>query len=409
MPVAAARIAAARGVDTLRPGPGDVPRRPGAVAALAPRAGPGYVAPVTSLRISRDDAGQRVDRFLRKALPGSTLGNLFKMLRKGVVRVDGRRVEGDHRLVEGEVVEIRVAAPAVAGFGGAVRDGGAAAVPNARPGAAGPAAGAAEFADPAAVRGAARLKILHRDDHVLAVDKPPHVLVQPGEDGDGPTLQAMVLALVGPGDSHTFEPSLAHRLDRGTSGIVLFGLSAVGLRGLTEAFRTRKVEKRYLALVAGDPAEDRFTVDLPLARDPSDDRRGAKVKVSRGPGAQSALTTFRVLARHGGTGVALVEALPQTGRTHQIRAHLRAAKLPIVGDPTYGDPRRREAWAALTGLRRQFLHAWRVRLPHPAHAEQTLSVESPLPPDLARALAKAFGGRAPDVATASAAAEGRAP
>jgi 23S rRNA pseudouridine1911/1915/1917 synthase len=226
------------------------------------------------------------------------------------------------------------------------------------------------------------------------VDKPPFVLSQPGEGGDEATLDELVLDLLGAepasGDAAplTFRPGLAHRLDRGTSGIVLFGLTAAGLRGLTERFRQRQVEKRYLALVAGEPPQDRFTVDLPLARDPSDDTRGAKVKVSRGEGAQEALTEFTVLARAPDAGLALVEARPRTGRTHQIRAHLRAVRLPIAGDPTYGDPRTRAVWVQ-RGLRRQFLHAWRVRLAHPVDAGRVLAVESPLPPDLRKALARA--------------------
>jgi len=331
---------------------------------------------VTSLTIGRDDAGQRVDRFLRKALPRSSLGNVFRLLRKGLVRVDGRRVAGDHRLVAGSVVEIRVAGDSLSALG--------------------PPPGAAK-AGPAAP-GARHLRVLHRDEDVLAVDKPADLLVQPGEGDRGPTLQDLVLALVGRGDAHTFVPSLAHRLDRGTSGIVLFGLSARGLRGLTEAFRGRRVEKRYLALVGGSPEEDRFTVDLPLARDPSDETRGARVKVSRGEDARSAVTEFTVLGRDEARGFALVEARPRTGRTHQIRAHLRAVRLPIVGDPKYGDPRRDPDWRALTGLRRQFLHAWRVRLAHPADPGRTIEVESPLPPDLRRALSRAFGGRPPELA-----------
>ena len=332
-----------------------------------------YVSGVTSVRIGRDDAGQRVDRFLRKALPGSSLGNVFRMLRKGLVRVDGRRVEGDHRLAEGAVVEVRVA--------GATLD--------RRPCVAAPPRAAAAHRD---------LTVLFRDEDVLAVDKPAELLVQPGEGGDGPTLQDLVLAKVGRRDARTFAPAPAHRLDRGTSGVVLFGLSARGLRGLTEAFRARRVEKRYLALVAGSPPEDRFTVDLPLAKDPSDATRGARVKVSRGEDARSAVTDFTVLARDEDRGFALVEARPRTGRTHQIRAHLRSAKFPIVGDPKYGDPRRDAAWRKATGLRRQFLHAWRVRLAHPADAARTIEVESPLPPDLRRALSRAFGGRPPELA-----------
>lgn len=319
---------------------------------------------VRELRIARNDAGQRLDRFLRKALPGSGLGGLYKALRKGLVRVNGKKASPEDRLAEGDVVELRF-------------DSGSGSVPV-RP-----------AGKPSAPVKLPPVRVLFRDAHVLAVDKPPHVLVQPGEGaapGRDGTLDAAVLALVGRGDAVTFKPGLAHRIDRGTSGIVLFGLSAEGLRGLTEAFRNRRVEKRYLALVAGSPEKDEFSVDLPLARDPSDDSRGKRVKVSRGGDAQTAVTDFRVLARSADGEFALVEARPRTGRTHQIRAHLRAAGLPILGDPTYGDPRREPAWRRRTGLRRQFLHAWKIRLDHPVGGSP-IDVESPLPPDLARAAA----------------------
>jgi len=223
------------------------------------------------------------------------------------------------------------------------------------------------------------------DDHVLAIDKPPMLLVQPGDDPSEPSLDRMVLDMVGEGDALTFRPSLAHRIDRSTSGIVLFGLSAPGLRGLTEAFRNRLVTKRYLALVIGAPDADSQTIDLPLAPDPSDDRRGKRMKVSRGAESRSAVTDVDVLARRADGAYALVEARPRTGRTHQIRAHLRAVGLPIVGDPTYGDPRRNRDLRNEPGIWRQFLHAWRIELQHPVDGTP-LAIQSALPEDLARAL-----------------------
>jgi 23S rRNA pseudouridine955/2504/2580 synthase len=312
---------------------------------------------VRKLGIARDDAGQRLDRFLRKVLPDQPLARIFKLLRKGDVRVNGKKAKQDLRLSEGDEVEIR--APDLA----------SSQAPERRPTNAGEA-----------------LAVLHRDEHVLAIDKPPFLLVQKGEEGDEPTLDEMVAHQFGRGDSLTFRPGLAHRLDRGTSGIVLLGLSAQGLRGLTEAFRRRDVDKRYLALVAGRPEKDEFVVDLPLRREEADRRKKERVAVSHAPGALSAKTQFRVLARNARRGLALIEAKPLTGRTHQIRVHLRAVRLPIVGDPTYGDPAKNPAWRAECGLKRQFLHAWRVDLAHPVASGVRVVVESPLPEDLARAL-----------------------
>ena len=322
-----------------------------------------YRSRVATLTIGRDDAGQRLDRFVRKLLPSATLGHVFKLIRKGRVRVNGRRGRPEQRLEEGDRVELRVAEESVRDL--SERRAGRRSAP--------------------AARSREALRILYRDEHVLAVDKPPMLLVQPGDDASEPSLDQMVLDLVGEGDALTFRPSLAHRIDRNTSGIVLFGLSAAGLRGLTEAFRQRRVTKRYLALVHGAPEDDAFTIELPLARDASDERRGKKVKVSRGADAQTAVTDVGVLARDAAGAFTLVEARPRTGRTHQIRAHLRAVGLPIVGDPTYGDPRRNREMRAEPGIWRQFLHAWRLELDHPVDGAP-LVIRSPLPEDLERTL-----------------------
>jgi 23S rRNA pseudouridine955/2504/2580 synthase len=316
------------------------------------------------LVIAKDDAGQRLDRFLRKILTSETLSRIFKLIRTGGVRVNGKKSKEGVRLAAGDEVEIRLPGAVLA-----ERD---------RPTAASRAR--------ASRNSGVRLDVLHRDDHVLAIDKPPYLLVQQGESADEPTLDAIVAEQFGRGDSLTFVPSLAHRLDRGTSGIVLLGLSAEGLRGLTEAFRRRKVAKRYLALVAGRPEKDEFVVDLPLRRERLDKGRGAKVSVSHAPDALCAKTEFTVVARDARRGLALIEARPLTGRTHQIRVHLRAAQLPIVGDPTYGIPAMNREWRVNPGIARQFLHAWRVEIEHPVERGRTLVVESPLPDDLVRTL-----------------------
>jgi 23S rRNA pseudouridine955/2504/2580 synthase len=318
---------------------------------------------VPTLKIGPDDAGQRVDRFVRKVLPSATLGHVFKLLRTGRVRVNGAKVKPAVRLQEGDEVLLKLPEEVLS------------TLTTARKG---------RRSAPAA-RSLEAVRIIHRDDDVLAVDKPPMLLCQPADDPEEPSLDQMVLDVVGAGDAHTFRPSLAHRIDRGTSGIVLFGVSGRGLRGLTAAFRERRVTKRYLALVIGAPDRDRFEIDLPLARDQSDERRGKKMKVSRGADAQQAQTEIEVLARRNDGRFTLVEARPRTGRTHQIRAHLRAAKLPIVGDPTYGLPQRNRDFRVSPGIWRQFLHAHRIELDHPCQ-EGRLAIESPLPEDLVRTL-----------------------
>ncbi len=317
--------------------------------------------------IGRDDAGQRLDRFLRKLLPSATLGHVFKLLRTGKARVNGRKSGPDQRLADGDVVELRLSGPQLESL--RARRAGARSAPEAR--------------------SREALVVLHRDDDVLAVDKPPMLLSQSGDNPDEPTLERLVAELAPAGGAHTFRASIAHRLDRGTSGLVLAGRSAPGLRGLTEAFRARTVTKHYLALVVGAPQHEEFVVDAPLLRESAAGRRGAHVRVSRGSGAKSATTEFRVRACSADGAFSLVAARPHTGRTHQIRAHLRHAKLPIVGDPVYGDRGTNGRFRDRAGLWRQFLHAWRIELDHPTRSGEQLRVTSPLPPDLLRTLSEA--------------------
>ena len=324
---------------------------------MTPRAGypPGVAG--TTLDIGRDDAGQRVDRFLRKYLPRATLPLVFKLLRTKQVVVNGRRARPEDRLAEGDALTLFL--------GERLRDLRAEPRTERRKGGTPP-----------------RLAVLHRDADVLAVDKPARLLVHEGEAGDEPTLLDAVLRAFPGRRGHTFRPALAHRLDRDTSGVVLVGLSAEGLRGLEEAFRRRKVRKTYLALVLGVPEPREGSVDAPLRRQdvPKGDRPKVFVGGARDP---EAVTDYRVLGA--ASGFALVEARPRTGRTHQIRAHLRHIGHPILGDPSYGDRRRNEEARGRFGLWRPFLHAWRVELAHPVTGERLL-VEAPLPEELRRVL-----------------------
>jgi len=323
--------------------------------------------PSTLLDIGPDDAGQRVDRFVRKYLPRATFSLVFKLLRTKQIVVNGKRARPEDRLKAGDAVTLFL--------GERMRDlrGGPAKPGNA--------------ASPA-------LEILHRDEHVLAVNKPARLLVHAGDAGDEPTLLEGILRAFPGRRSHTFRPALAHRLDRDTSGVVLVGLTAEGLRGLEEALRRRKVRKTYLALVVGVPSPRKGVVDAPLRR--QDVPKGDRPKVFvGGPRDPEAVTEYRVVGEAG--GFALVEAFPRTGRTHQIRVHLAHIGHPVLGDPTYGDRARNAEAKGRHGLWRQFLHAARVELVHPVTGKD-LVVEAPLPDELLRVLGalgmrwEGFGG-----------------
>ncbi|HLU38027.1 MAG TPA: RluA family pseudouridine synthase [Planctomycetota bacterium] len=274
---------------------------------------------MSELTITDDDAGQRLDRFLRKVLPAATLGQIFAGLRRGAVTVNGVRARGDLRLQTGDRVVLR---------------GSMGALPLGR------------RTEPSAAR--VPLDVVFRDGDLLVVAKPAGLAVHPGSGVDRHLLGA-VRAIEGQGRGHSFAIAPAHRLDRDTSGLVVFGRSARGLRGFTAALRSGAVAKTYLALVHGVPYPS-GTVELPLMR--TDAPRGRKVQVA--VEGRPAVTRWRTLAVRGGRALLAIDLA--TGRTHQIRAHLAALGHPIVGDRRYGRP---------DGARRLHLHAWGLAFRHP--------------------------------------------
>jgi 23S rRNA pseudouridine1911/1915/1917 synthase len=168
-------------------------------------------------------------------------------------------------------------------------------------------------------------------------------------------------------------PGIVHRLDAGTSGLMIVACDDATHAALHSAFRHHDVDRRYLALVRGAVEHRDFTVDAPLGR------RGARVTI-RAETGRAAETVFEVRERLDRS--TLLEAAPRTGRTHQIRVHLRAIGHPILGDARYGG---RGEEAGRLGLTRPFLHSWRIAFDHPATGER-IDLEEPLPPDLRAAL-----------------------
>ena len=223
----------------------------------------------------------------------------------------------------------------------------------------------------------AGLSVLHEDAELLAIDKPAGRLVIPGRVAGPPSLREQVTGRYGP-------VWVVHRLDRGTSGVLLFARTARAHRELNMQFERGEPRKTYLALVSGRPP-DRFRCDAGIA--PA--RKGRMKPVPPGDArGKPAGTAFQVLERFeppGGPGpLAWIEARPESGRTHQIRVHLLAAGFPLAVDPDYGEagPLRLAGGAAL--LARTPLHAASLTVRHPAGHE--LTVEAPLPEDLRAAL-----------------------
>jgi 23S rRNA pseudouridine1911/1915/1917 synthase len=216
------------------------------------------------------------------------------------------------------------------------------------------------------------LRIAYEDEHVLVVDKPAGIVVHPSP---GHATGTMVQGLLGrtAGGEDEDRPGIVHRLDRDTSGLLVVARTEEAYTRLQEQVRNRELERRYKALVRGRPRSRRGRIEAPIGRDRHDPTRQSLDTDT----PREAVTHFeveRLLPKH-----ALLDVRLETGRTHQIRVHLAAIELPVVGDPIYG--------IADEQLKRQFLHAWRLAFPHPVTGEP-VDVESPLPPELQSALAR---------------------
>ena len=292
------------------------------------------------LVVGADSAGERLDVFL--AAEAGSRAAAQKLIDAGRVLVDGAPRPKRHPVAEGERIRVLPA-------------------PDAAPADAAPAA----FA------------VAYEDDHLLLIDKPAGVVVHPAR---GHWTGTLVQALAGraAGGEDPQRPGIVHRLDRDTSGLLVVARTDAAHAQLKALMGARKITREYLALVEGRPAARRGTIDAPLGRD-----RRVRTRISTDTeAARSAVTHFaieRTLPAH-----TLLRVRLETGRTHQIRAHLLAIGHPVAGDPEYGT-------AGLLGLQRQFLHAERLAFAHPVTGEP-VDVRSPLPHDLVEALARAGAG-----------------
>ncbi|WP_037067967.1 RluA family pseudouridine synthase [Pseudonocardia acaciae] len=221
------------------------------------------------------------------------------------------------------------------------------------------------------------LNRLYEDDDIVVVDKPVGVAVHPSPGWTGPTVTAGLAALgVRLSTSGAAErQGIVHRLDAGTTGVMVVAKSEHAYTALKAAFRNREVTKRYHAVVQGHPDPSRGTVDAPIDRHPKHDWRWAVVA-----GGKPSVTHYDTLEAF--PAASLLDVVLETGRTHQIRVHMSALRHPCVGDLTYGaDP----ALATRLGLTRQWLHARQLAFAHPADG-RTVEFTSPYPADLRHAL-----------------------
>lgn len=215
------------------------------------------------------------------------------------------------------------------------------------------------------------LEILYEDSHLLAINKPAGMVVHPAPGNPSGTFVNALLYHCKelPDSSDHLRPGIVHRLDKETTGVLLAAKTKEAHQQLVSLFAQRKMKKRYLAICLGNPGEQ--TVSAPIGRHPL--RRKEMAVCTEG--GKEAISHIKTLAHS--NGLSLVEIRPQTGRTHQIRVHLKEIGCPILGDSVYGSSSANKKWS----IQRQLLHAYAIAFPHPLYKEQFLELSAPIPQD----------------------------
>ena len=301
-------------------------------------------AKVSYVEATTGDAGQRIDNFLMRLFRQVPKSHVYRLLRKGEVRVNGKRAKPELRLAEGDRVRlppIRLEpAPAV--------------LPPSR-----------------SLQAVIQQAVIYEDADFLVINKPAGVAVHGGSGLSHGVIEALRVAR-----PELTELELVHRLDRETSGCLLIAKRRAALRALHAMFREREMDKRYFALVCGRWALGTKKLDMPLL---TNQKQGGERMVRVHPEGQAAESTFKVVERFG-KHATLMEVDLGTGRTHQIRVHAAYAGHAVAGDEKYGSKEGNEALKAF-GLRRMFLHAHTLKFMKPGTKEE-FSVTAPLDAEL---------------------------
>jgi 23S rRNA pseudouridine1911/1915/1917 synthase len=293
--------------------------------------------------VGAGDAGRRLDTWLAGSF-GMSRAEAQRLISAGLVRVDGGTATKSHRVREGESVVVSESSP------------------------------------PAPATATVPYEVRYEDEHLAVVAKPAGVIVHPAPGVKATTLaEALRLRMPLAPAAGESRPGIVHRLDKDTSGLLVVAKTDEAYLGLVRAMRERRIERGYIALVAGSFDMPRGRVEAPVGRS---ERRPGRMGVT-GLGRDAA-TEFEVVEEIG--PATLIEVRLLTGRTHQIRVHLSHIGRPVLGDEAYG--RRALPLARRIGLRRPFLHAGRLRFAHPIKGHE-VSVQEELPQDLADALAAA--------------------
>jgi 23S rRNA pseudouridine1911/1915/1917 synthase len=309
------------------------------------------------LTVPDDSDGVRLDRFLVSVLPQFSRSQIQRLIKDGFVKVAGLGAKANQPVKPGFTVTIHVPDPT----------------------------------DPAPQAEPLVLPIVYQDRDIAVVDKPAGMVVHPAAGHASGTLVNALLHHIDDlsGIGGEKRPGIVHRLDRGTSGLMVIAKHDASHEELSRQFRDREIEKEYIALVWGEVMAGR-RIDAPIGRDPVNRKKMSAVKESGGAGHAKArrsreAVTRIVRAEHFGRTLTLAHVAIHTGRTHQIRVHLSAIGHPVVGDSLYGGVHRRVAGdlRAVTHLDRPFLHAARLAFTHPIDGRR-MEFRSELPDDLQR-------------------------
>ena len=303
---------------------------------------------LTAFVVNEEQAGRRLDLVVASALPHQSRAAVQRWIREGLIKVDDRPAKASLLVAKGSTIQVAIPPPTTTQI-----------VPEALP-----------------------LTVVYEDADLIVVDKPAGLVVHPGAGHRSGTLVNALLhhasSLSAAGGNE--RPGIVHRLDKGTSGLMVIARHDAAHRNLARQFHDRVVTKTYVALVWGTPATG-LVMDAPLGRDPRN-RLKISSRAARARPARTEIVSVEALG-----GVSLVTVQIATGRTHQIRVHLSEAGFPVVGDALYGGDRRMmpARFKRLTTLTRPFLHAARLEFRHPADG-RLLSFESSLPEELLTAM-----------------------
>jgi len=304
-----------------------------------------------TILVDASDSGKRLDLLVASRISGCSRSVAANLIRNGKIRVQGSAKKPGYRARTGDEICGTIPPPEPVLF-----------KPEPIP-----------------------IDILYQDDDIIVVNKQPGIVVYPAPGHYSGTLVNAILyhcpGLEGVGQE--LRPGIVHRLDKDTSGVMVIAKNSAAHHSLAEQFKSRRVKKKYLALVYGRMESDSGTVSLPIGRHPVHRKKMS----THSRKSRTAETTWRVRKRF--AQATLVELGLETGRTHQIRVHCAAIKHPVVGDPVYGGRKAGKsiAYDLFRSVPRQMLHAWRLEFTHPV-TQKTLCFEAPIPRDIGDILEK---------------------